>query len=304
MPNSPTALQTINITSDWVTIKEAIIFLKRINGKKVNKSDIYKHALHGRISLSIYFPSPIILRRIKSHNKKLKLKPIGNHWAQKLPMFYKKSIFNGNNLTFSTEGAFISPVQRVIDTTLLGYEYVLIQRLLAHSLKIPSPTIGAKNNYGITLTLFGETFQLFEKKILPGKIRNQVSRPSRNIAQKIYKNTTLCNIEKTPYKDYLPAHKLPKDACFVIRYTELEKIITPPGKNKLSSTRISTPLSRLFWLACRHNETISPLINKPYKLLSIFEQWASTDGITDHLSGDTLKTALERGSPYSSFPPK
>jgi quinol monooxygenase YgiN len=38
-------------------------------------------------------------------------------------------------------------------------------------------------------------------------------------------------------------------------------------------------------------------MNQPYKLLSIFEQWASEEGITDHLSGDTLKTALERGSP-------
>ncbi|MHC1473190.1 hypothetical protein ACYJ51_31065, partial [Klebsiella pneumoniae] len=42
-----------------------------------------------------------------------------------------------------------------------------------------------------------------------------------------------------------------------------------------------------------------PLISKPYKLLSIFEQWASDEGITDRLSGDTLKTALVRGSPTS-----
>jgi hypothetical protein len=38
---------------------------------------------------------------------------------------------------------------------------------------------------------------------------------------------------------------------------------------------------------------------QPYKLLSIFEQWASEEGITDRFSGDTLKTALERGSPPS-----
>ncbi|EFC1967425.1 hypothetical protein FBQ04_21405, partial [Escherichia coli] len=67
-----------------------------------------------------------------------------------------------------------------------------------------------------------------------------------------------------------------------------------------STNRLSTPLSRFFWLACKHNEAISPLIRKPYKLLSIFEQWASDDGITDRLSGDTLKNALERGSPSST----
>ncbi|MBI6350322.1 hypothetical protein JEP32_15465 [Proteus mirabilis] len=70
-------------------------------------------------------------------------------------------------------------------------------------------------------------------------------------------------------------------------------------KHTPTSTRISSPLSRLFWLSCKHNEVTSPLLGKPYKLLSIFEQWASTEGITDKFSGDTLKTALERGSPTS-----
>ena len=70
-------------------------------------------------------------------------------------------------------------------------------------------------------------------------------------------------------------------------------------KHTPTSTRISSPLSRLFWLSCKHNEVISPLLGKPYKLLSIFEQWASDEGITDRLSGDTLKTALVRGSPTS-----
>lgn len=104
---------------------------------------------------------------------------------------------------------------------------------------------------------------------------------------------------------YFPVYTLPPDACLVIRYSELEKIINTPVKNKTitsSSTRISTPLSRMFWLACKHNDTISPLIKQPYKLLSIFEQWASAEGITDRLSGDTLKTALERDSPSSTTP--
>jgi hypothetical protein len=97
-------------------------------------------------------------------------------------------------------------------------------------------------------------------------------------------------------------HELPSDACFVLRKSELDKLINKPIEKEMlppSPTRISTPLSRLFWLACKNNETISPLIMQPYKLLSIFEQWASEEGITDRFSGDTLKTALERGSPPS-----
>ncbi|WP_256560408.1 hypothetical protein [Klebsiella variicola] len=102
--------------------------------------------------------------------------------------------------------------------------------------------------------------------------------------------------------EYFPAHLLPRDAWFVIRHAELDKladIITNSGVPPLSATRISTPLSRFFWLACKNNEVIRPLINKPYKLLSIFEQWASDEGLTDRLSGDTLKNALVRGSPTS-----
>lgn len=123
-----------------------------------------------------------------------------------------------------------------------------------------------------------------------------------NIAQDVHEKLFSQRINGYLEKEYFPAHILPRDACFVIRHAELDKLINIEIKNKmnpLSSTRISTPLSRFFWLACKNNETISPLIKKPYKLLSIFEKWASDEGITDRLSGDTLKTALERGSPTS-----
>ncbi|STB58609.1 Predicted transcriptional regulator [Citrobacter freundii] len=61
---------------------------------------------------------------------------------------------------------------------------------------------------------------------------------------------------------------------------------------------MTTPLSRLFWLACKHNDTISPLLNQPYKLLSIFEQSASDDGIGEKLEAETLKNALKRSQIY------
>lgn len=88
----------------------------------------------------------------------------------------------------------------------------------------------------------------------------------------------------------------------MLRYQkkELDKLIHVISKNGTvspSPSRISSPLSRLFWLACKNNTTISPLITQPYKLLSIFEQWASVEGVSEKFSGDTLKAALERGSP-------
>lgn len=62
--------------------------------------------------------------------------------------------------------------------------------------------------------------------------------------------------------------------------------------------RISTPVSRLLWLACKNNREISSLMDRPYKLLSIFEQWANMEGINERMNAETLKTALKRGSPY------
>lgn len=294
---------SININPDWLTINEAVGFLKQINNLKIGKSDIYRHALQGKIHLSIYFQSPIILRRIKSKNQKLKLITLNSCLIKKLCMLDKNSFSRERNFTFSTEGEYFSPTHNIIDTTLQGYEYIFVQRLLARALKLPPPRIGTyKNNYGITVSLHGKPYQIFEKITWQERIENQINRLPHDLAKLTNKKIFLYNLKDKSCKEYFPLHELPKDACIVIRSTEIKKLITAYANNQTSSTsptRISTPLSRLFWLACKHNETISPLIKQPYKLLSIFEQWASADGITDRLSGDTLKTALKRGSPSS-----
>ncbi|WP_315710273.1 hypothetical protein [Brenneria uluponensis] len=135
MSGSSTTLNINNLKYDWITIREAVRSLKGLSGCKIKKSDFYRFALQGNIRLSIYFQSPVILRKIKLQNHKLKITPIKNSLATRFCMLAESSFFSENNLTFSTEGGYIFPVQRVIDTTLLGYEYVLIQHLLAHSLK-------------------------------------------------------------------------------------------------------------------------------------------------------------------------
>lgn len=154
------------------------------------------------------------------------------------------------------------------------------------------------------MSLSGETFQLFEKCMLKERIKQQIMRLPKDVASDV--NQTLSRPYINCYNEFtfFPIHELPKDACFVIRHEELEKLINLSEKSNdipSPSTRLSTPLSRLLWLSCKHNEEISTLIRQPYKLLSIFEQWAIADGITDRLSGDTLKNALERGAPI--YPP-
>lgn len=293
-----------NRVPHWVTIREAVKIANRLTNNKIKAGDIYRHALYGDISLSIYFQSPIALRKINKSDNKIKLRPVGTSLITRLCFLEKHCFLNGRDLIVSTTGKYIAPARQVIDIPLLGYQYVLIQRLLARSLKIPLPVIGAdKINYGITVIFHGELFQVFDKSTWQERIKQQIMQMPENIAPDIHKLISSQKIGGTHEKDYFPFHDLPQDACFVIRYTELEKLVNMPVKNgtlRSTSTRISTPLSRMFWLACKNNETISPLIRQPYKLLSIFEQWASAEGITDRLSGDTLKNALERGSPTST----
>lgn len=293
-----------NNMKDWLTIKEAVQIAKQTANVDLTEGCIYRHALCGDIFLSIYFQSPIILRKVRMSDNKAKLRLITASPINRICQLEKKCFFNGRNLILSTEGRYIYPSLRILDTTLTGYEYVLTQRLLAHSLGIPQPITGANEiNYGITVIFSGEVFQIFERKTWAERIKQQAMSLPKELALDINELITSQTISKLHRKGYFPIHILPNDACFVIKNTELDKLIKTPFINKTPppySTRISTPLSRLFWLACKHNEEISPLIRQPYKLLSIFEQWASDDGITDRLSGDTLKTALERGSPSSS----
>ncbi|EAA9424212.1 TPA: hypothetical protein ACN7M6_001163 [Klebsiella michiganensis] len=295
-----TTLKSPNKMLEWLTIQEAAAIACQITDKNLTVSDLYRHALCGNIHLSIYFQSPIILRRVQKNNNKIKLCPATDSFLMKLCLLDGINFTNGINLIISTSGKHFFPRQRVIDTTLIGYEYVIVQSLLAQSLNIPLPITGANSiNYGLSVSISGEIFQLFEKTTWASRMKQQIKRLPDSIKLNSYEDFLP---QKADSHGYFPIYNLPKDACLVIRHSELEKLIKIYIRNKnvsSSSTRISTPLSRMFWLACKHNEAISPLIRHPYKLLSIFEQWASDDGITDRLSGDTLKNALERGSPSS-----
>ncbi|HBR1311144.1 TPA: hypothetical protein L9L30_002074 [Klebsiella quasipneumoniae subsp. quasipneumoniae] len=292
---------------EWITIKEATLIAKRTLNIELTEADIYRSALSRHIYLSIYFQSSILLRKINKIEQKLKLKPTGDSLIQQLCMLEASSFTNKRNFIISTKGKYFISPHRVIDTDLSGYEYVLVQKLLALSLNLPLPITGANEyNYGITVNIEGEPFQIFEKTTWFKRISNQLICFPEPLAHEI--NEKISEYKKIQYHriGYFPLHNLPEDACFVVRNSELNKLIDLYTGNRpvsSTSTRISTPLSRLLWLACKHNEAISPLIRQPYKLLSIFEQWASDDGITDRLSGDTLKKALERGSPSSASLP-
>lgn len=285
-------------TADWMTIQEAIRTTDQITKRKFIASDIYRHALYGNIILSIYFQSPVYFRRIKISYNKLTLHPVGSSFIKQLCLLDENSLINSKNLIFSTEGKYINSEEGIIDTHLAGYEHTIIKNSLARSLNLRLPSVDRDYfNHGISVTVDGEIFQAFEKTTIHERICQQINRLPEKMFSDEYKKALQNFMAQDLCKKCFPIYTLPQDACFVIRRTELNKIIDNPKAASSSTTRMSTPLSRLFWLACKHNEEISSLITQPYKLLAIFEQWASTEGITDRLSGDTLKNALERGSP-------
>ncbi|MFE8114772.1 hypothetical protein [Brenneria goodwinii] len=294
-------LSVKNRTSNWFTIREAAKLTNKLTKQKMKESDIYRHALCGNIMLSIYFQSPILLRKTVMYKNKVKITTLNDSLIHQLCFLESNSFIGGKKLIVSTDGDYIIPQSNIIDTTLIGSEYVTIQHLLAHTLRLPLPVKGSKEiNYGISVILSGDIFQVFEKTTWQERIQQQIMRLPQRITPKYHKHFDSVDMSEYYHKEYFPLYNLPSDACFVIRFTELEKLINlliEKKTSKASTTRISTPLSRLFWLACKHNEAISPLIRQPYKLLSIFEQWATDEGITDRFSGDTLKAALERGSP-------
>ena len=291
------------MAKNWLTIHEAVQVINETFDTSITESTIYRCALYGQINLSIYFQSPVILRKIAKNGEKVKISILDNSELKRLCFLDKQCFINNRNLIISTEGDYFSSRRNIFDTNLFGFEYIIIQRYLADSLRI-SPPINNPDaiNFGITVTNANDLFLLFNKISWEEQIQSKIKYLSDE-ATSIIKESSWRN-EKREYTApcYFPMHDLPQDACFVIKCVEIERLIeklTSDKNPKLSPTRISTPLSRLFWLACHHNEVIRPLVKQPYKLLSIFEEWAISDGITDHLSGDTLKTALERGSPLS-----
>ncbi|WP_343530140.1 hypothetical protein [Yokenella regensburgei] len=284
--------------ADWMTIQEAIRTTDQITKRKFIASDIYRNALYGNIKLSIYFQSPIFFRKIKISHNKLTLHPVGHSFINQLCLLDENSLIDSRDLIFSTEGKYLSFEEGIIDTHLSGYEHTIVKHLLARSLNIQLPSVDMNHfNHGISVTIDGEVFQVFEKTTIHERICQQINRLPEKMFSDEYKKALQKLMAQDLCKKCFPIYALPQDACFVIRHPELKKLIDNTTVSSSSSTRISTPLSRLFWLACKHNEEISALIRQPYKLLAIFEQWASIDGITDRLSGDTLKNALERGSP-------
>ena len=105
--------------STWVTITEAVEITTKAIKQKITPSDIYRHALSGNILLSVYFQSPVILKKIQTFNGKIKFRQFEGDLLDKLCMLDRDGFIYGQNLRLCTEARYICPVQQIIDTPLL-----------------------------------------------------------------------------------------------------------------------------------------------------------------------------------------
>ncbi|MDN8600277.1 hypothetical protein Q0A17_12780 [Citrobacter sp. S2-9] len=283
----------------WVTISEAANIINQQQGISVTESDIWRYVLYGHLLLSVYFQSPVKLCRVtKNNNNVIVLIRSRDNIISRLCYLSPECLINSDNWLAKTEGKYIYPDEYIIDTPLIGHECIALQQRLAHSLGLPPPMTGLCNIHcGILVQDGNEIYQAVDYMSSGQRIIQQLQHLPSDKREYYQEKLSKLNVNQEQHH-YFPVYHFPDDAWFVVKRTNLERFLSafssPPVK---PSNQISTPLSRLLWLACKHNDSISSLINHPYKLTSVFEQWAIADGITDRLSGDTLKKALQRGAP-------
>lgn len=278
----------------WVTIDEIveIINQNKIMDKKVKISNIYLCALYGHLTLSIYFQSPIKLRRVVFSEGDVQYDEVNGDIVERLCYLCHHCFQNNDNLILKTEENNTTPSGYILDASLQEQEYAKLQTLLASSLDLPPQVTGMHNiHHGVLVNDNGIIYQIFESCSWKEIISRQIKRFSADTTVTIHEEIKISNTPKIGM-GYFPVYRLPDDACFIIKRNTLERFIEKyypaPATQETSQTRVSTPVSRLLWLACKYNDSISPLMKHPYKLLSVFEQWAVTEGISAPLSGEML----------------
>ncbi|MCW2483385.1 hypothetical protein, partial [Candidatus Symbiopectobacterium sp. NZEC135] len=210
---------------DWVTVNEAVHIMKKQASLDLSDSDIYRYALCNKLHLSIYFQSPIKLRRVRLSQGKIHLIKIDDSLVNRLCFLDTHSFSNGNNLIPSATGEYISPHSQIIDTALIGHEFFETQRLLATTLHLRRPLQqDCDVNYGISVIHAGELFQAFEINSLSERIKQQIIRLPKALAEEVNQHIPSCCLKDHCKKRYFPIHHIPQDACFVLRQTELDKL--------------------------------------------------------------------------------
>ena len=150
----------------WVTINEAVDIINNRTKSTVKFSDLCRFALYGHITLSVYFQSPVILRRVSvTKDNIIQTTEIDTeNIFSRICYLSSNCIMSNDNLIAKTEGNYVSAPHFIMDTSLRGSEYVAVQKLLARELKLPPPLTGQYDiHYGVLVQDDNNTlYQVFE----------------------------------------------------------------------------------------------------------------------------------------------
>lgn len=196
----------------WVTIDEAVEIINRHTNGHTKTSDLWRYALYGHLPLSIYFQSPIRLRKVCTNNEGVLLDIVKGNVIDEVAQLSDTCILHGENRIIKTEGDYIPPKYHIVDTPLIGLEYMMLQRLLASTLKIPEPIKGQYNfYYGVLVHEDDTLYQTFELTTWENRIEQRLKNLLINTACKIHQK-----IEKTDLGNrgihHFPLYHFPDDA--------------------------------------------------------------------------------------------
>ncbi|EBP3213363.1 hypothetical protein AHZ37_002342 [Salmonella enterica subsp. indica] len=131
----------------WVTISEAANIINLQPGVSITESDVWRYALYGHLTLSVYFQSPVKMRQIKIVKNNIVLKKAHDNIISQLCYLSPECLTKDDHWMVKTEGDYISPASYILDTPLLGHECITLQLRLARSLRLPPPKTGHRNTH-------------------------------------------------------------------------------------------------------------------------------------------------------------
>ncbi|EAY5894341.1 hypothetical protein RU12_21660 [Salmonella enterica] len=192
----------------WVTINEAVDIINSRTKSAVKFSDICRFALYGHITLSVYFQSPVILRRVSVANDNViqTTEVDTEDIITRLCFLSSECIINNDTSIANTEGDYISPPHFIMDTSLRGPEYAAVQKLLARELDLPVPITGQYDvHHGVLVHDDDNTlYQVFELTSFSQRISHQLQHLPIHTAAHIHE--TLTGIEIKNATDYFPVY--------------------------------------------------------------------------------------------------
>ena len=285
-------MTTHDIQQEWLTLDEVAEVMKQRNVSLL-PGDLYRHALHGNLTLSVWFQSPVQLRPLGPQcNPDCQNDDQHKQCTVPLPLSVRR------------HPGLCRTAWSIWDLPLIGLERLFIQKMLAKSLGYHGPqTTDCCSEAGIVVcSLSGQHYQLCDRKPLR-EIALEVARRHDKLPDAIHRVLSRLYNSRFASRNarlnipfwYLP-DTLPQDAVLVLRKSQMDILLKRYQSEK--RPRVTTPFAHLFWLACKKNPLLDDnLLAHPYKLTNIFESWAREEGLTVQINGDTLKRTLERGAP-------